>query len=428
MELEKRGIPSVELVTSSFVKEAELVAKGRGMPGLRLVVLPANVEVMAEAELEAAASEAIQQAINAITGKAQQKRIVAKKGSGAGGILDIPDSPDRFYALVCEKRWGDGLPVVPPTPARVGRMFKYVDRAPDEVVADVAPAFGEATIRKIAVNAVMAGCLPQHMPVVVAAVEAMAAPEFNLNGIQATTNPVAPLLIVNGPARRDLDVNCSWGCLGLGWRANATIGRAIRLVLINLGGALPGDIDMAFLGMPAKYSFCLGEDEEGSAWEPLHVERGFSKEDSAVTVAGVQDMRNAAVSGTDVLSWLRVAADSLATVGNNDFWLGTGEPLFVITPAQSKALARAGLSKADVKRFLFEHSRLSLEKCLALTGGKREPGWRIVNGKLAPCEKPEDIMIVVAGAPETLHMMVMPTWGDTRAQTVAVRGKSKPHV
>ncbi|MEK7874017.1 MAG: hypothetical protein AAB502_09215, partial [Chloroflexota bacterium] len=159
---------------------------------------------------------------------------------------------DAFY----EKGWTDGLPVVPPTAERIQRMLDYVRRGPSEVVAHLPPTDGEATIEKIAVNAVMAGCRPDYMPVLIAAVEAITEPRFNLNAIQATTNPVAPLTIINGPIRKELNVNCGSNALGQGWRANATIGRAIRLILVNVGGGLPGTVDKATLGMPGKYSFC----------------------------------------------------------------------------------------------------------------------------------------------------------------------------
>ncbi|MDP6180275.1 MAG: UGSC family (seleno)protein, partial [Desulfatiglandales bacterium] len=178
--------------------------------------------------------------------------------------IEVSDSVEDFYELVLENRWGDGLPVIPPTEERVMKMFAGLDRKPSDVTGGMPPSNNDVTIEKIAVNAVMAGCLPEYMPILIAAVEAMIEPSFNLHGIQATTSPVAPLVIVNGPIRGKVNLNCGRGCFGPGWRANATIGRAIRFLLINIGGALSGDVDMATYGSPAKYTFCIGEDEENS--------------------------------------------------------------------------------------------------------------------------------------------------------------------
>ncbi|MER3419161.1 MAG: hypothetical protein C4290_00950 [Chloroflexota bacterium] len=154
------------------------------------------------------------------------------------------------------------------------------------------PRQGEATVERIAINAVMAGCRPEYLPVVIAAVEAMADPDFNLDGVQATTHPVAPLVIVNGPAARELGINCGYNCYGQGTRANATIGRAIRLILMNIGGGLPGTGDRSTQGSPAKYSYCVAENEDANPWEPLHVERGYSRDTSTVTVIGCEGPHN----------------------------------------------------------------------------------------------------------------------------------------
>ena len=187
--------------------------------------------------------------------------------------LDVDDSPESVLQLMLEQGWSDGLPMVPPTADRVRRMVEFVRRDPGELIGYINPDGGAATVEKIAVNGVMAGCLPEYMPVLVAAVEAITDPAFNIHGLQTTTNPVAPLLVVNGPIRQQIGINCGRGCLGPGWRANATIGRAVRLLLLNVGGAKPWTTDMAVHGMPGKYAFCIGQNEEESDWEPLHVER-----------------------------------------------------------------------------------------------------------------------------------------------------------
>src|SRR5437773_100398 len=178
----------------------------------------------------------------------------------------------------------DGLPVVPPTRARVDRVLAASGRAPDALIAMVPPNYGRATVEKIAVNAVMAGCRPEYLPVVIAAVEAVCDEAFDLHGVSATTNAPAPLVVVNGPIRGAPDINSGAGVFGPGWRANATIGRALRLVCVNLGGAAPGVISMSTLAHPGRYTYCIGEREEASPWESLSVEHGFAPSDSTVAV------------------------------------------------------------------------------------------------------------------------------------------------
>src|SRR2546429_9924201 len=178
----------------------------------------------------------------------------------------------------------DGLPVVPPTRARVSRAVVMSGRDGSELVAEVPPNYGRATVEKIAVNAVMAGCRPEYLPVVIAAVDAICDPAFALHGVSATTNAPTPLVVINGPVRGKLGVNYAAGVFGPGWRANATIGRAVRLVCVNLGGARPGVVSMSTLAHPGRYTYCIGEHEEVSPWTSLDVEHGFAPADSTVAV------------------------------------------------------------------------------------------------------------------------------------------------
>ncbi|MFZ9529277.1 MAG: hypothetical protein ACO271_06745 [Burkholderiales bacterium] len=206
--------------------------------------------------------------------------------------LEMPDDIDAINRLYRERRWGDGLPIVPPSAARVDRMLAHSGRGRHELVARVAPGFGAATVERIAINAVMAGCDPEYLPVLIAATEAIADAEFNLQGIQATTNPVAVWLVLNGPISKRLQVNATFNCIGQGNWANATLGRAMRLILQNIGGAWPGEMDRATHGQPGKFTFCCAENEENHPWQPLHVERGFAAGDSTVTVVGAEGTMN----------------------------------------------------------------------------------------------------------------------------------------
>src|SRR3989442_7469736 len=202
----------------------------------------------------------------------------------------------------------DGLPVVPPTRGRVERAIAASGRGPDELIGLVPPNYGRATVEKVAISAVMAGCRPESLPVVLAAVEAVCDDAFDLHGVSATTNAPAPLVIVNGPIRGKLEINCGAGLFGPGWRANATIGRAVRLVCVNVGGAIPGVVSMSTFAHPGRYTYCIGEHEEASPWEPLAVEHGFAAGESTVALLAadppitVYDQRS------------RTAPDVLATV------------------------------------------------------------------------------------------------------------------
>ena len=341
-------------------------------------------------------------------------------------LFEAPDDIEAINRLYHERRWSDGLPVVPPTVERVERMLASAHRPAAEIVASIAPGFGAATVERIAVNAVMAGCAPAQLPVVIAAVEAVSAPEFNLQGIQATTNPVAVWIIVNGPAARRLEVNGSFNCLGQGTPANAAIGRALRLVLQNVGGALPGEMDRATHGQPGKYTFCCAENEEASPWEPLHVERGFSRDASTVTVVGAEGTMNMNTHTKDAGELLRVIAETMQHPPSNEYCYGS-EPWLVLSPEHAEILRAGGLAKRDVQRRLWELSRMpagrmterDLLRVKAARG--KELGEIRPDTLLTIAHRPEDIRVIVAGGPGT-HSVYVPCFGNTRAVTREISG------
>src|SRR5215510_10886474 len=207
-------------------------------------------------------------------------------------IIEVEDSLEAVNDWFCREKLSDGLPIVPPTAERVERMLDGIKRDPQEVIGSIPPKWAPATVEKLAINAVMAGCLPEYLPVIIVAVEAVLEDKFNLYGIQSTTHPCAPLLILNGPIARELGVNARYNAFGQGWRPNATIGRAIRLILLNVGGGVPGVLDRATQGQPSKYSYCIAENEAENPWEPLHVERGYAIDESTVTVSGAEGPHN----------------------------------------------------------------------------------------------------------------------------------------
>jgi len=343
------------------------------------------------------------------------------QGDERAVLFEAPEDIEAINRLYHERRWSDGLPVVPPTVERVRRMLSGTRRPPGEVVASIAPGFGAATIERIAINAVLAGCSPEHLPVVIAAVEAVTAPEFNLQGIQATTNPAAVWIIVNGPAARRMAVNATFNCLGQGAWANATIGRALRLVLQNIGGALPGVMDRATHGQPGKYSFCCAENEEANPWEPLHVERGFPRDDSTATVVGAEGTMNMNTHTKDAGELLRVFAETMQHPPSNEYCYGS-EPWLILSPEHAQVLKAAGLAKSEVKRRLWELSKMPAgrmtEKDLLRVKASRagELGEIRADTLLTIAHRPDDIRVIVAGGPGT-HSVYVPCFGNTRAVT-----------
>jgi len=335
--------------------------------------------------------------------------------------FEASDDLDAINQLYRERRWSDGLPIVPPTLERVERMLKHTRLARDAIVTRVAPGYGAATVEHIAINGVMAGCDPQYLPVLIAATEAMAAPEFNLQGIQATTNPVAVWLVLNGPIRKALNVNEAYNCIGQGRWSNATLGRAIRLILQNIGGALPGEMDRATQGQPGKFSFCCAENEEASPWEPLHVERGFGRDQSTVTVVGAEGTLNMNTHSKEAMELVRVFAETLVHPASNEYVHG-GEPWLIVGPEHAEIFKRGDLSKADLKRHLWEQSKMPL-KSLSKKEIERAHDSRTHEfGKLTPdmllpiSPSPDDVQIIVAGGPGT-HSTYVPCFGNSRAVT-----------
>jgi len=343
--------------------------------------------------------------------------------SESDDTIKAPDSLDAVNRIFYYRGWTDGLPIIPPTEDRVRQMMAQSGWDEDALIGNLSPKRGAATVKKIAVNAVMAGCLPEHLPVVIAAVHAMAQPAFNLYAIQTTTHPVTVLTLINGPLVSELDFNYGYNAMGQGNLSNAAVGRAIRLLLNNVGGAQPGILDRATLGTPAKYSFCFAENEDENPWEPFHVERGFDESVSTVTVAGAEGPHNVndhgGGSGEEILTTI---SGVLATPGNNNIYL-SGEPLIILGPEHAAIIARDGFSKQTVKQFIFENARVPLRW---VSNGNmkwfmRHNPQRFSNltaGDTIPIvERAEEIMVVVAGG-KGRHSMVAPTFGGhTKAIT-----------
>jgi hypothetical protein len=325
----------------------------------------------------------------------------------------IPDDFDAFQDFALEQGWGDGLPLVPPTPERVTRLLYAVGDDADDELGCVPPRNGVLTVEALAVNAAMAGCPPDCFQVVVAAASALLEPRFNLASIQSTTHPCAPLVIVNGPIRETLGLLSRYNCFGQGSRANATIGRAIRLLLLNIGGAAPGLLDRSTQGQPAKYSYCVAENEEESPWPPLHVERGFAASDATVTACGAENPHNINDHVSDRAEGiLATIASSMASMGANNAYL-YGEPILALGPEHAAILARDGFDKDAIRAWLFEHARIP--RVLWESDGMfRMSGTEdyFPEAETMPMfRRPEDLLVIVAGGPGR-HSCWMPTFGE----------------
>jgi hypothetical protein len=344
-----------------------------------------------------------------------------------GVAMEGIDDFEAATELAQSRGWGDGLPIVPPTADRVERMLAYCDRPWNEPIAQMPPRNGEVTPLRLAANAVMAGCRPQYFPLLLAATEAMCDKQLNLYGIQTTTHPVSPLVIVNGPVAAELDINAGHNAFGPGRQSNATIGRAIRLTLLNIGGAIPTVGDMATMGQPGKYGYVVAENEAANPWEPLHVERGFSRETSTVTIVGAEAPHNINDHESDTGEGiLQTVVGTVGITGHNNVYYRS-EPLIALGPEHAKTIARDGYSKADVKRYIFEHATVPLGKFSKRNFERRLlvnfPGRYDHAGPdkpVPPCQSADDVMIIVLGGAGK-HSMYLPTFGETRSVTCALK-------
>ena len=323
--------------------------------------------------------------------------------------------------------WTDGLPVVPPTSRRVDEFVERAGRPADEVVGQIPERRREITVGKVAANAVMAGCLPEYLPVVLAATEAMLDPVFNLVGPSSSMGGAAILVVVNGPIVREIGINSRNNLFGPGNRANATIGRSIRLILMNACAAIPGLFDRSVIGHPGKYSYCIAEAETETHWEPFHVERGFSRDQSTATVFASESPRQVRATGYPraILYALADAASSLGTsmstsgsVGDRSAGLRQGQ--IAVTIAGASTLWK-DWTKAQARTYLHSNIRRSLAdlKRAGVLPGDPETGDEDQFVYLVP--EPEDILLLFAGGEESNMSSVIPSWGPKVGSTAVTK-------
>jgi len=351
-------------------------------------------------------------------GIAERLEANARGDKLAARRIELGDAEDVFEFMF-ERGLTDGLPVVPPTPERVIWMLTGTRRDPREVVAIVPPNLAPVTVEKIAVNAVMAGCRPEYLPVVIAALEAVCTDEFNIHGIMSTTWGATPVIVVNGPIRHRLSMNMGMMALGYGTRSNATIGRALKLVLRNVGGARPGEIERATLGAIGKFTTCFAEWEERSPWEPLHVERGFNRDENVVTVFGLEAGSRQIADQTSRTA--RALAGSLG-MGLEACWHpkqhGAGEILLIISPEHADTLARDKWTKAQVRARIQEVTSRPLRELIRDdNSGEGIPLGALgavteqqLAQTIAKFRSPEEINIIVAGGNAGKFSAVFAGW------------------
>ncbi|MCC6472930.1 MAG: hypothetical protein IT514_04215 [Burkholderiales bacterium] len=390
------------IVTSAFVRLAATTAASQGLPGLRIVEVAHPVGGIPIEEVRAKARAA---ADLTLAGGRALGACEARSSTGCSA-LRICGPATEVTAAFYRRGWTDGLPIVPPTVEAVREMLAGTDLAPDHALGAMAPGNAPVTVEKIAVNAVMAGCRPIYLPVIIAAIEGLLEPDFDLTGVQCSTGAHSPLLLVNGPVRAQINLNCASGALGPGWQANATIGRAVRLIQNNVGGAKIGVTDMTTLGMAENYTYCMGENEERNPWTPFHLEQGFARHESTVSVLGAFSPEHISDHvGIRPQEILAVAADTIARLAR--FHLRAmdhiipRETFLVLGPEHARSIADAGWSKSDVQHFVAAQASIPYTRLKSL--GRRVDEKKLVPGADGPrvpmFANPGCLKVIVAGGP-----------------------------
>ncbi len=337
------------LANYGFVTDARSAASGKGMPGIRALAENVPCECTVEKDIEAGIMIVIDDIVAALTRSltAEEKSPTPMDTEKPARII-FKGSLEEVNRFFYRRGWTDGLPIIPPTEEAVAEMLTGTDLSAEHVVTKIIPRMGKATVEKIAINAVMAGALPTYMPVLIAAAQAVMDPKTRFDTFEVSTGSWAPFYIINGLIRNDIRVNCSSGALSPGDIANATIGRAMGLIVKNIGGARKAVEDMGVLGNPGKYSLVVGEYEEESPWEPLHVERGYKKEDNTVTVYFPNTFSQTIPGETHAKGIMNAMVNNLPR--------GGGMAGFLLIPAHAKYLSNEGWTKRKVKEYISENS------------------------------------------------------------------------
>jgi hypothetical protein len=353
--------------------------------------------------------------------------LVTVSAAGPGEWVELPDDPEEMVAEAARLGWGDGLPFIPATAERIDAMLRGAGVDGGERLPVIQPSRSEITAADVAVNAVMAGCPPVVFPVVLAAMRALVDPDFNLELLQSTTHPTAPLVIVHGAIAERAGFNTGTGTLGPGTVANATVGRAVRLCLLNLGHARPGVADFATQASPAKYAYCMAENAAGSPWAPYHADAaGLDPGQSAVTVMGAEGPHHVndhtSTTATGVLS---TVASMITVLGSNPTWITGSQTMVVLGPEHAATVAQSGFTRRDVQMWLYENARMPLSayKRGGMWGMQIWPRWKQVieddSFLMCPLDSPDSFRVMVGGGTGR-NSCVIPGDGLTPCVTVAI--------
>ncbi|MBN1189831.1 MAG: hypothetical protein JXA46_08770 [Dehalococcoidales bacterium] len=396
---EDRNKPAVTLANHGFANDARSAASGKGMPSLRIIPTTVPCESSVEEDIDAGISSVFGDIIAALTRPLNSEESAPQ--------LPAPEKPTRIIfrgdlkevnRFFYRRGWSDGFPIVPPTEEEVAEMLKGTDLPPDHIVADIIPRSGKATVEKIAVNAVMAGALPTYLPLLIAGVKILADPTSGFGGWGVSTGSWSPFWLLNGPVRKELNINSGSGALSPGDIANAAIGRAMGLIIKNIGGARKGVEDMGTQGHPGKYTMVIAENEEESPWEPFHVEHGYQKEDSTISVFSPNTYIQTWPYGSDDEGIMRALIDNI---------LPKGGLCIVLTPPHARNLFREGWKKGDIKVFLAENARTQPYRLPSYWGtssplfdGARPGLW----GKRVPVRDSDSVPILMGA--ESVHIIV----------------------
>lgn len=399
---------------------ARAIAKQKGLESLSVVTIPHPIGGVESHSLDEALAAAVGRVADALL--TTPAAVLAADGHPPDD--DAPEDVLGFLAFAEERRWSDGLPLVPPSVELVDRAIAATGLDGSQLLGAVPPANRGASVAAVAANAVMAGCPPQLMPVVVAAVRAVLQPQFNLQALTTTTHPVTPLVIVHGPVVDHLGFNPGPNTLGQGNRANAGVGRALRLVLQNIGEARPGETDRATHGSPSKYAYCLAENAVASPFSSFHQDRGGGPLGS-VTVVGGEGPHNMNDHGsTDAAGLLYNIRGTMATLGCNNVYL-RGQMLLVLSPEHAETLARHGYDRRRIQEELVASALIDVRGVSAGNLDRfRTTAPHIFlelpdDGLVPMLDRPEDLLVLVAGGPGK-HSLVIPTFGPTVAATVDI--------
>ena len=324
------------------------------------------------------------------------------------------DLIEHYY----EQGFSDGFPVVPPTPEKMEKVLAALGGEPERVECRVPPRWGTLTREILAVNIVMSGCKPEYAPVVRAAMLALCDPHFNLNGVQATTHMACPLLVINGPIRNEIGMNAGCNVFGSGNRANATIGRAVRMILLNAGGAWPGELDKSTLGHPGKYTYCIAENEEISPWAPYHVEKGFEPGDSTVFAIAAEPPHSVTNHvSDDPEGILESICSAMSTIAHNNA-VSSGSCAVIIGPEHAATIAAKGWTRHDARNFLWANTKntfadITFSHRYGKIYNRNLPPWykRGLDSRIPIVPKPDNIHLFVAGGDAGRFSAFIPGWG-----------------